>query len=271
MGMIEHVSPDCTCPGKFCPKCEQTRCYKAFYSKAKAKDGLRSECKQCEIARSTAWNAAHKGEREIYRKNYYEEHREQELTQVKAYQRSHIEQVRSYARAYGQNSYAASPGKFKARSKTYYRRNTTKVRARVSRYYAAHCLTIKVRVHAYRQSDLHKSGRKRRERQNPTLYKDFKLVGTANRRMRKRQAGGLLSTGQWKQLKAHYAFTCLCCGKQEPDIKLSADHVIPLAKGGSNDISNIQPLCTVCNARKHTAIIDYRPNWQERSFHNVSV
>jgi 5-methylcytosine-specific restriction endonuclease McrA len=38
----------------------------------------------------------------------------------------------------------------------------------------------------------------------------------------------------------------LCCGEAKP---LTVDHVVPVSKGGSNDISNIQPLCLECNDR----------------------
>ena len=49
---------------------------------------------------------------------------------------------------------------------------------------------------------------------------------------------------------------CLCCKRD--DVKLTADHVVPLSKGGSNTIDNIQPLCQSCNSKKSTKIIDYR-------------
>ena len=48
--------------------------------------------------------------------------------------------------------------------------------------------------------------------------------------------------------------------KQEPFIKLSVDHIVPLSLGGSNDISNIQPLCRACNSIKWAKIIDFRVN-----------
>jgi len=66
--------------------------------------------------------------------------------------------------------------------------------------------------------------------------------------------------GDWMTLKKQHNFTCLCCGLKEPEIKLTEDHIIPLSKGGSNNIENIQPLCRSCNAKKYTKIIDYSNN-----------
>lgn len=77
------------------------------------------------------------------------------------------------------------------------------------------------------------------------------------RATRKRENGGSHTSAQWETLKAQYNWTCPCCKIKEPIIKLVKDHVVPLAKGGSENIENIQPLCRSCNAKKHTAIIHY--------------
>ncbi len=64
---------------------------------------------------------------------------------------------------------------------------------------------------------------------------------------------------EWLGLKLMYKNMCLCCKQQEPDIKLTEDHIVPLSMGGTDDISNIQPLCVSCNTRKHARIISYLP------------
>ncbi|PSB04740.1 HNH endonuclease [Merismopedia glauca] len=47
-------------------------------------------------------------------------------------------------------------------------------------------------------------------------------------------------------------YQCQSCGKTHQETELNIDHIIPLAKGGSNDISNLQSLCRTCNQiKKH--------------------
>ncbi|MFM8292967.1 MAG: HNH endonuclease, partial [Microcystaceae cyanobacterium] len=43
---------------------------------------------------------------------------------------------------------------------------------------------------------------------------------------------------------------CQSCGKSGETITLQIDHIIPLAAGGSNDLSNLQTLCANCNRLK---------------------
>jgi 5-methylcytosine-specific restriction endonuclease McrA len=78
------------------------------------------------------------------------------------------------------------------------------------------------------------------------------------RRTRKTLAGGSHTAEEWSDLKKRYDYRCLACGKAEPEIKLTADHVVAVANNGSSDISNLQPLCQPCNTSKGTKTIDYR-------------
>lgn len=45
-------------------------------------------------------------------------------------------------------------------------------------------------------------------------------------------------------------YQCQSCGKTDLETNLSIDHIIPLASGGQNDISNLQTLCCTCNQQK---------------------
>jgi 5-methylcytosine-specific restriction endonuclease McrA len=82
----------------------------------------------------------------------------------------------------------------------------------------------------------------------------------SNRRALEKGAIGSYTTQEWLKLKSQYNFTCLSCGRKEPEIKLTRDHILPLKWGGSNLISNLQPLCMSCNLSKGAKDVDYRLN-----------
>jgi len=84
-----------------------------------------------------------------------------------------------------------------------------------------------------------------------------KLMLNRKRRALKLGSEGEHSLGEWEHLKALYNWTCPACWKKEPNIILSEDHIIPLTKGGSDWIENIQPLCGSCNSKKSNKIIKY--------------
>lgn len=91
-------------------------------------------------------------------------------------------------------------------------------------------------------------------------HKDVLLAASHRRTARKLGNGGSFTAAEWRELREKYGNVCLNCGSKE---RLSPDHVIPVSKGGSSDIGNIQPLCFPCNNRKRARIVDYRPAYSE--------
>lgn len=76
------------------------------------------------------------------------------------------------------------------------------------------------------------------------------------RRARENEAKGDFTNAEFRRLCKKYDNKCLRCGRA--DVKLTPDHVVPLARGGGNGIDNIQPLCRRCNSSKKDKIKDYR-------------
>lgn len=55
-------------------------------------------------------------------------------------------------------------------------------------------------------------------------------------------------------------YTCQMCGRTiEDGVKLHVDHKIPVSKGGTNDLDNLQTLCSDCNMGKFNHM-DYKVN-----------
>lgn len=46
------------------------------------------------------------------------------------------------------------------------------------------------------------------------------------------------------------SFTCQYCGVSAPDVTLQVDHIVPVSKGGKDDIINLVTSCVDCNAGK---------------------
>lgn len=68
--------------------------------------------------------------------------------------------------------------------------------------------------------------------------------------------GGHHTQADWVRLKYRFNYRCVKCQQRDPN--LTKDHIIPLSRGGTDDISNIQPLCRSCNSSKGAKIVDYR-------------
>jgi 5-methylcytosine-specific restriction endonuclease McrA len=114
-------------------------------------------------------------------------------------------------------------------------------------------LESRLKMSVARRNYLAKSGFNYSYKEKDILRRDRK----ATRRERIKKYGGLHSNSEWENLKKKFNFTCPCCKISEPKIKLTRDHILPLSIGGNDNIENIQPLCMMCNSKKHTQTIKY--------------
>lgn len=88
-------------------------------------------------------------------------------------------------------------------------------------------------------------------RKDPDKYR----LAVHRRRIRLLEAEGTHTLSQWKELVERTGNRCVACLRE--DVRLTIDHIVPLSKGGTDYIDNIQPLCLSCNCRKQAKTINY--------------
>ena len=130
------------------------------------------------------------------------------------------------------------------------------------------CVACQKRAqHEYNQTPEGKKYKKTRYFEVLAYYKTERgrlslRVNSQKTRAKRKLAEGSYTTQEWINLKSRYRCCCLCCGRHESELDgpLEQDHVVPISKGGTNWITNIQPLCEDCNGMggKGIKIIDYR-------------
>lgn len=85
--------------------------------------------------------------------------------------------------------------------------------------------------------------RNRQWRQNNK--EKWSLINRAQRH--RRRALGKINYQEWLKKIKDCGNMCLFCKAMG---KLTIDHIIPVSKGGTNSIDNLQPLCLSCNIKK---------------------
>jgi 5-methylcytosine-specific restriction endonuclease McrA len=256
MAIVENAAH---IPGKICRTCDEWKPLDEYSRRMEhgvpTGDGYQNDCKGCRSAAELKRYRA-KGEAgKIRLHEQYTIHREKRLAEMRAYRVSNREKVLAQKRAH----WAANRGRINTKRRMQYAANPEVRKAADRAYYITNREKRISYARAYRKAHPDKI-----HYLNRSYYKRFphKYIQSENRRRaRKANAEGSHTEAEWEALKAHYNYSCLCCGRQEPAITLARDHVKPLDAGGSDDIGNLQPLCKSCNSRKSTKYIDYRPNW----------
>lgn len=239
--------PDGCVPLKICSSCT-TEKSKTEFQKVKAnKDGLSGQCRYC---------------LGIKKRARYAKNAETERARAKAWAEANPEKVAATRKKYNQEN----PERISELRKASAERNKEKRLARGRAWYAANSEYKIGRVKEWRANNLDRANAACRARYaaNPAIFsarcKEYReknplLVAALKRKYKttKRGAEGAHTGKDVDAIFQRQRGMCANCKKKlfkSGEKKFHVDHVISLAKGGSNWPSNIQCLCPVCNLRK---------------------
>jgi 5-methylcytosine-specific restriction endonuclease McrA len=223
--------------GRKCAKCGQFKEWSEFYPKNTGKNGKTARCRACisdanreshtahrpsRLAAAKVWRAANLEIKRASHKTWKAANRKRAQTAVANWKRANRERVNASAQRRRLANIEFVRAKAMAAKRARRLADPEKVRA-ADRTYA-----------------------RARRIKRPEVVREYER----RRLVRKRAAGAIAghhTTAEWLALLEKFGGKCALCGTKE---KLTRDHVMPLSKGGADDIGNIQPLCVSCNSRK---------------------
>lgn len=165
-----------------------------------------------------------------YGAQYKREHRDKVRQHHRNYYWSHREERIAQARGYrGANRVA---------SKKWRQSHLAQARKASREYYAAHREQIQERIMRW-------------HKEHPESHR----AADARRRARKLGNGGTHTADDIKRQGQAQKWRCWWCGDNCEE-EYHADHLVPLSRGGHNDISNIVVACPTCNLSKHDKMPD---------------
>ncbi len=110
----------------------------------------------------------------------------------------------------------------------------------------------------YHRRHKRRKGARLRRAQRAITMPGHDIAIHENSRSKAAGVPGTFTGAEFYALCLRNGFRCLMCGKRFRPTGLTADHIVPISKGGVNFISNIQPLCGRCNSSKGTKTMDFR-------------
>lgn len=203
---------------KACTKCKAIKPVSDFYPSKTLKSGYRSRCKACELE-----GGAEKA------KAWYEANKERAAEARKRWARENKERVRDVRRLY----VSREKERIAEIKRRYKERNRDRINERARELY---------RLNPTPRRD----ARKRYDAKNPHVRRTI----TRNRRALRQDVYGRLKADIEGRLLQRQRWKCVACGGCLRKMKFEIDHIVPIARGGTNEESNLQALCVGCNRAK---------------------
>lgn len=244
---------------KCCRTCEQEKPLACFGKAKRNRDGYRNECNPCraqrerercqrepEKVRASRKRTAEKHADRIkaYKREYHQRHAEKIRVRSAAWARDNAERRREWGKSHREQNrdrlaadakarYEADKEGRRRKASEWREANMARVLAVKARYYAEERDRVRALQAEWRRNNPERiqAIRRRRETKKRTVLAD----------------PGRHTPEQWAALVSQHCGRCVYC---KAETIMTVDHIVPLCKGGSDRIENLQPLCRACNSRK---------------------
>lgn len=229
---------------KQCRVCKTTKPLTEFHRQARSKDGHQSRCKDCACRLAAQWYAANRDRALAQQREHYQSNREDVLVRQRAYYAANREKWDEYARR--PEVVARRNARVREAMQDPARREAKKASDRES--YRRHADERKASVRAYAKA--------KKDSGDPA-YRAKRLAATRRRRAREGAAEiKELAPREWRRLIERQHGECFYCRQAAT---LTADHLIPIARGGRHAIGNLVAACQPCNSAKRDLLpVEFR-------------
>jgi 5-methylcytosine-specific restriction endonuclease McrA len=205
---------------KYCAGCDKVKSYSEFGVCRRNTTGIQSRCLECQAAyQKNRWARMTQEERNME----YAKNRDRQLQYYKDRRLKMTECDYERERAQDRALYWANPEKFLTKDRVYYHENREKSISRVRRWQK--CNPDKVKI--YSQLAYHR-----------------------------RHAHGGINFDDIRYLIESQPL-CPYCNDLLTEDNRSIDHIVPVVKGGTNDLYNLTLCCKPCNSSKNKKTLLY--------------
>lgn len=210
---------------KICTVCKKEKDLSMFNKKKGSKMGVRSECKEC----TKAYRERNKEKIKEYSKKYYEANAEELRRKSLEYHYANREERVQKTKEW----------KIKNKDKVinYRINNKDKNREYRRRYREKNAEADNKRANEWRKKNCDKVSEYRKKWISENKDKCRKY--NQKRRASKKSNGGFYTDAEWEECLEFFNHKCAYSGEDME--RVSADHIIPLSKGGTSYINNIVP------------------------------